>query len=62
VVLLQARPAAVAAYLERVRSRFPADVSASAGAAFLAEVTGPATELFALADRRLYDDKVARAA
>ena len=62
VLLLQARPAAVAAFVERVRSRFPADVSASAGAAFLAEVTGPAEELFALADRRLYDDKIARAA
>ncbi len=62
VLLLQARAPAVAAYLERARSRFPADVSASAGAAFVAEVTGPAEELFALADRRLYDDKIARAA
>ena len=61
-LLLQADPWAVDAFLARLRSRLPAAVSASAGAAYAAEVTGSADELFELADRRLYADKLARAA
>ncbi len=62
VVLLQAEPWAVEAFLERVRARLPGGVRASAGAAYLAESRGPPEELFALADKRLYADKGARAA
>ncbi len=61
-LLLQAEPWAVDAFLARLRARLPDCVSASAGAAYGAEVKGPAEELFELADRRLYADKVARAA
>ena len=60
-LLLQAAPFAVGAFLERLEKRLPAGVSASAGAAYAAEVKS-AGELFELADRRLYADKVTRAA
>ncbi len=62
VLLLQAEPWATKAFLERIGARLPAGVSASAGVAYLAEVQGAPAELFALADRRLYDDKSARRA
>ena len=62
VLLLQAEPWAVDAFLTRVRTRLPEGISASAGSAYLAETKGPTDELFALADRRLYEDKIARAA
>ncbi len=62
VLLLQAEPWSVDAFLGRVRVRLPEGVTASAGAAALSEVSGPVADLFALADRRLYDDKLARAA
>ena len=62
VLLLQAEPWAVDAFLTRVRDRLPEGISASAGSAYLAETKGPTDELFSLADRRLYEDKIARAA
>jgi diguanylate cyclase (GGDEF)-like protein len=62
VVLLQAEPWAAEAFLERLRARLPGGVRASSGAAYLAESRGPPEELFALADKRLYADKGARAA
>ena len=61
-LLLQAEPWAVDAFLLRLRAKLPETVSASAGAAFAAEVKGAAEELFELADRRLYADKLVRAA
>lgn len=60
-LLLQAEPFAVDAFLDRLRKRLPEGVAASAGAAYLAEVKGPPEELFALADRRVYADKIVRA-
>ncbi len=60
-LLLQAEPWAVDAFLERLRKRLPAGIAASAGAAYAAEAP-QASELFELADRRLYADKMARAA
>jgi diguanylate cyclase (GGDEF)-like protein len=62
VVLLGADPKAVTAFLERLRRRLPAGISASAGAAFASELKGTPEALFELADRRLYADKLARAA
>jgi diguanylate cyclase (GGDEF)-like protein len=62
VLLLQAEPWAVDAFLARLDARLPEHASASAGAAYAAEVKGPAEQLFELADRRLYADKVVRAA
>jgi diguanylate cyclase (GGDEF)-like protein len=62
VLLIQAEPWAVDAFLARMRSRLPEGLSTSAGAAYLSEVPGPAAELFALADRRLYEEKTRRAA
>jgi diguanylate cyclase (GGDEF)-like protein len=62
VLLLQAEPFAVDAFLDRLRARLPEGLAASAGAAYAAEVKGPAEELFELADRRLYADKIERAA
>ena len=62
VLLLHAEPTSVDAFLERLRTRLPAGVAASAGAAYAAEATGEPEELFELADRRLYADKMARAA
>ncbi len=57
-VLIQADAPAVAAFVQRLRRRLPDGVSASAGPAFASEVTGPAAELFELADRRLYAEKL----
>ncbi len=62
VLLLDADPSAVAAFLERFASRLPEGISTSAGAASLIETKAGPEELFALADRRLYEDKMLRAA
>ena len=62
VLLLHADAWAVDAFLDRLRRRLPDGVSASAGAAYAAEVKGPVEALFELADRRLYAEKLARAA
>jgi len=62
VLLLQAEPWAVEAFLSRVHTRLPEGTTASAGSASAAEVKGSTGGLFALADRRLYEDKIARAA
>jgi diguanylate cyclase (GGDEF)-like protein len=62
VLLVQAEAWAVDAFLARLRKQLPSEVSASAGTASIAEVTGPPEALFALADRRLYEDKLVRAA
>lgn len=61
-ILIQADTRAVHALLDRLGRALPRGVATSAGAAFLSEVAGPVNELFELADRRLYDDKLARAA
>ena len=61
-LLLQADTRAVHAFLDRLSRRLPRGVATSAGAAYLSEVAGPPEQLFELADRRLYADKVARAA
>jgi diguanylate cyclase (GGDEF)-like protein len=62
VLLLDADPWAVEVFLERLHARLPEGVSTSAGAACLADTGGRPDELFAIADRRLYEDKLARAA
>ena len=62
VLLLDADAWAVEAFLERFGALLPETVSTSAGAALLAETSAGHEELFALADRRLYEDKLARAA
>ena len=61
-LLLQADTRAVHALLDRLARALPRGVATSAGAAFLSEVAGPVEQLFELADRRLYDDKLVRAA
>ena len=61
-LLLQADTRAVHALLDRLGGRLPRGLSTSAGAAYLSEVAGPHEDLFELADRRLYAEKVARAA
>jgi len=61
-LLLQADTKAVHALLDRLERALPRGVATSAGAAFLSEVAGPVEQLFDLADRRLYEDKLARAA
>ena len=59
---LAAGPADVDAVVSRLRDRLPEGLSVSAGAAHL-PADGPAVEqLLAIADRRLYSDKTARAA
>ncbi|HEX2112009.1 MAG TPA: GGDEF domain-containing protein [Gaiellaceae bacterium] len=62
VVLLGADARAVAAFLDRLHRRLPAGVSASSGTAFASEIKGTSEALFELADRRLYAEKLARAA
>ena len=62
VLLVQAEPLATSAFLERLRSRLPEGLSASAGVAYLSDIKGSTVELFALADERLYLDKTSRAA
>jgi diguanylate cyclase (GGDEF)-like protein len=61
-LLLEARPGDVDAVVERLRERLPGVLPVSVGAA---QLPGDATvpeQLMAAADRRLYSDKVARAA
>jgi diguanylate cyclase (GGDEF)-like protein len=61
-LLIESGPETAGSFLSRLHERVPADLSASAGAAFLpADALEPA-DLVAVADRRLYDDKRARAA
>jgi diguanylate cyclase (GGDEF)-like protein len=62
VLLLQAEPHSTTAFLDRLRSRLPDGLSASAGVAYLSDIKGSTAELFALADERLYLDKTTRAA
>jgi diguanylate cyclase (GGDEF)-like protein len=61
-LLLQADTTSVDAFTTRMLSRLSAKISASFGAAYLSEITGPHEQLFELADRRLYASKMARAA
>ena len=61
-LLLQADARSVGAFLERLAHTAPQSVRFSAGAAYMSERPGSAEDLFALADRQLYDDKTAKAA
>lgn len=61
-LLLEAGPGAVARFLDRLRERLPRGLAFSAGAAHLPEECSAAEQLVAVADRRLYADKPARAA
>ena len=61
-LLLEVEPGRVASFLERLRARLAEGPAASAGAAFLPDEGSTAERLVALADRRLYADKAARAA
>ena len=61
-LLLQADTRAVHALLDRLARGLPRGLTTSAGAAFLSEVSGSADHLFELADKRLYTDKLGRAA
>jgi len=61
-LLLNADEAAVGAFFARLRERVPAGICFSAGSASLNEGPADAEALFALADRRLYESKAARAA
>jgi diguanylate cyclase (GGDEF)-like protein len=62
VLLLDADPVAVEVFLGRLAVALPEGVSTSAGAACMLETKAGAEQLFALADRRLYEDKLLRAA
>jgi diguanylate cyclase (GGDEF)-like protein len=61
-LLLEADEKRVGAFLDRLYERLPRQLSVSAGAAFLPVEASTAEELAALADRRLYAHKAARAA
>ena len=61
-LLLEAGPRDVERFLARLRERLPEGLSASAGAAHLPAECSTAEHLVAVADRRLYADKTARAA
>jgi diguanylate cyclase (GGDEF)-like protein len=61
-LLLQADTRAVHALLDRLDRALPRNVATSAGAAFASEIAGPPNQLFELADKRLYADKLSRAA
>ena len=61
-LLLEADERRVAAFLDRLYERLPRQLSVSAGAAFLPVESSTAEDLAALADRRLYAHKAARAA
>jgi diguanylate cyclase (GGDEF)-like protein len=61
-LLLQGNERAVTAFLRRLTARLPKRIEVSTGAAYLAEGCETSEQLFALADRRLYADKTARAA
>jgi diguanylate cyclase (GGDEF)-like protein len=61
-LLLEARPGDVDAVVERLRACIPDGLSVSVGAAQLPDEASSPEQLVAAADRRLYSDKVARAA
>ena len=61
-LLLEARPGDVDAVVERLRARLPAGLAVSVGSAQLPDEASVPEQLVASADRRLYSNKVARAA
>ncbi|MDQ3889435.1 MAG: GGDEF domain-containing protein [Actinomycetota bacterium] len=61
-LLVQGDERAVRAFVRRLHTEVPDGVSTSAGAAYLGDGCATSEQLFALADRRLYGDKSARAA
>jgi diguanylate cyclase (GGDEF)-like protein len=61
-LLLEARPGDVDAVVERLRSRLPTGLAVSVGSAQLPDEATVPEQLVAAADRRLYSNKVARAA
>jgi diguanylate cyclase (GGDEF)-like protein len=61
-ILLETEPKRLAAFLERLYERLPPDIAVSAGAAFFPADAATPEQLAALADRRLYTQKAARAA
>jgi diguanylate cyclase (GGDEF)-like protein len=61
-LLLEAEEQRLAAFLDRLYRRLPSGLGVSAGAAFLPDESSSVDELVALADRRLYARKAARAA
>ncbi|HJS71063.1 MAG TPA: GGDEF domain-containing protein [Gaiellaceae bacterium] len=61
-LLLEARPGDVDAVVERLRACLPAGLAVSVGSAQLPDEGTAPEQLLAAADRRLYSDKVARAA
>jgi diguanylate cyclase (GGDEF)-like protein len=61
-LLLETEPKRLAAFLDRLYERLPAEIAVSAGAAFFPGESSRPEQLVALADRRLYAHKAARAA
>jgi diguanylate cyclase (GGDEF)-like protein len=61
-LLLEVESGRVTSFLERLRDRLAEGPAASAGAAFLPDEGTTPEQLVGLADRRLYEDKAARAA
>lgn len=61
-LLLEAGPGTVDAFRARLRAGLPETVGVSTGAAYLPEECSAAEQLLELADRRLYDEKTAKAA
>jgi diguanylate cyclase (GGDEF)-like protein len=61
-LLLEVEPGRVVSFLERLRAHLPDGPAASAGAAFFPDEGTTPDQLVGLADRRLYEDKAARAA
>lgn len=61
-LLLEADAERVAAFLDRLYERLPSELAVSAGTAFLPDESSTGEQLVALADRRLYARKAARAA
>jgi diguanylate cyclase (GGDEF)-like protein len=61
-LLLEVEGSRVASFLERLSTHLPDGPAASAGTAFLPDEGTTPEQLVGLADRRLYEDKAARAA
>lgn len=61
-LLLEARPGDVDAVVGRLRARLPGGLAVSVGSAQLPDEATVPEQLVAAADRRLYSDKIARAA
>jgi diguanylate cyclase (GGDEF)-like protein len=61
-LLLEVESGRVTSFLQRLRDRLAEGPAASAGAAFLPDEGTTPEQLVGLADRRLYEDKAARAA